>query len=557
MYTNLLENRNRSISELIKLGKCIGRSLRENVKIFSVDSETNSVTYITESEYIIEGNYEVDEVPTLKNIIISSTEVIKNNDLYEDHVNSQIGTFIGNLLQDNHSEASMSFDKVLNLWENRLRLVDEEKSLKRESAKNKKNSAIIETPEFYKLVELSPKIVEFLQEKQEEFTDSKEILDSLSMSNIISEAFDIPRLTLESLKEEGEYILKDEVTSSVFDMICKQELLKQEIYESKREFDKMWVNNPRIQKIVSNLFEQDQEEIYGAIVEAVTEIPYFALATKKQLNSLLSNSLAMNEGLVVTKEELKTYASEIFEINKPIKEGIIEVLNERYGINIKNLKDIPSFKMIIENQISLFTAIAEHAPDKSNIKVVCSEMAKMLTEKSGVESIDINDFIYSLFEEAGYGEAIFEKKLTKHIDVDFKKIVKDIGNLEDTFKTLKTKVGKQYDSDEGQPESTANATATATTEAPKKATKTENGDKKDAKDEKASQVPTPEVPMEPDPAIEDEEETAESPRNVKELNKNLQSMDDLISSLAAEFGAKDSIPQKPDDGSDDEGSANK
>jgi len=555
MYANLLENRNRSISELIKLGKCIGRSLRENIKLFSVDSEANLVTYITESEYLIEGNYDVDKAPALRNIVISSTETIKNASLYEKHVNSQIGDFIGNLLMDNHTEASMDFDKVLSLWENRLRLAEEEQKLKEQSERNKKNSSIVGTSEFYKLVELSPKIIEFLQEKKEEFLSDEGIVGSLTMSNIISEAFDVPRLTLENLGEEGEYILKDEVTSSVFDLICKQELLKQEIYESKRDFDRMWVNNPRVQKIVGNIFEQDKEEIYGSIVEAVTEIPYFALATKKQLNSLLSNSLSMNKGVVVSEDELRTYAAEIFEINKPIKEGIVEVLNEKYGINIKNLKDIPSFKMIIENQVAMFSSLSDNAPDKSSIKVVCNEMIKMLNGKNGVESIDLNDFTYSLFEEAGYDDILFEKKITKHVDVDFKKVVKDIGNLEDTFKTLKSQVGKQYDSDEGQPESTANATSTATAEAPKKTKDTEKGSKKDEKEEKATQQPTPEVPMEPDPAAEDEVETATAPQDTKDLNKKLQSMEDLIADLASEFGAGDI--GKEDDGTDDEGSDNK
>ena len=560
MYANLLENRNRAVSELIKLGTCIGRSLRENVKIFSVDSETKLVTYLTESEYLIEGNYNLEDKPTLKNIVISSTDVMKDTKLYEKHVNSQIGDFIGSILHDNHAEANLSFDKVLGLWENRLRLTEEEEQLKKESARNKKNSSIVETAEFYKMVEISPTIVEFLKENRESIEKNGNILDALAMSSVISEAFDIPRLTLESLGELEEYSLKDEKTSSVFDLVCKQELLKQEIYESKREFEKMWVNNPRIQKIVSNIFEQDEEEVVTSIIEAVTEIPYFALATKKQLNSLLSNSLAMNEGIVVSNEELRNYASSLFEINKPIKEGIIEALNEKYGIDVRNLKDLPSFGVIVENQRFLFSEIAEMAPEKSNIRVVCNEIVSMLDKKNGVESIDMNDFSHSLFEEAGYQDIILEKKITKHVDVDFKKIVKDLGNLEDTFKTIKKNVGSQYDSNEGQPESKGNGSSTAVAKSPKKTkAKDEKGkeDEDPRSEEEIAQAAAPEVGVEPDPAAEDEVETATPPQDTKDLNKKLQSMDDLISDLASAFGAGDLGGGHADDGTDDEGSANK
>jgi hypothetical protein len=550
MYSNLLENRNRSISELIKLSKCLGRSLRENVKLFSVDSENNAVTYITESNNLIEGNYLIgDSGTTLNNIVITSTDVIKNDAKYEQHVNSQIGTFIGDLLSDSHSEADVSFDKVLSLWENKLRLVEEEARLKKEAKRNRKNTAILESSEFYKLLEIAPTLVDFLAENKEYLVEISAILDSLFLSNVVSQAFDIPRITLESLENASEYTLKDGVTSSVFDIVCRQELLKQEIYESKREFDSMWVNNPNVQAIVSNIFEQEEEEIFRAVLEAVTEIPYFALATKKQLFNLFNNSISMNEGIQISESELTEYASTIFEINKPIKEGIVEALNDKYGINVKNLKDTPSFKTIIDNQAILFETLAEVSPEKSNLKVVLSEMVKMLNNKSGIESIDLNDFTYSLFETAGYEDVLQEKKITKHINVDFKKIVKDLGNLEDTFKTLKNNVGQQYDSNEGQgPEKAEKAPPAPAPEAPP-----EEAPPAEAEGENPAEVP----PEEPSPAEEDKIAPSESPKNTDELNKNLQAMEDLISNLASEFGAKDMVSSKPDNGTDEEGSTKK
>ena len=39
MFSNLFEERDKTITHLVKLGDCIGRSLRENVSLFSIDSE--------------------------------------------------------------------------------------------------------------------------------------------------------------------------------------------------------------------------------------------------------------------------------------------------------------------------------------------------------------------------------------------------------------------------------------------------------------------------------------------------------------------------------------
>jgi len=60
MFDNLFENRNKTVSELIKLGDYLGRSLRENVSIFKIDVEDKSVCYVTESNKVIVGTFETE-----------------------------------------------------------------------------------------------------------------------------------------------------------------------------------------------------------------------------------------------------------------------------------------------------------------------------------------------------------------------------------------------------------------------------------------------------------------------------------------------------------------
>ena len=45
MLNHLFENRNTTVTNLLKLGDCLGRSLRENIELFSIDSEEKKVAY--------------------------------------------------------------------------------------------------------------------------------------------------------------------------------------------------------------------------------------------------------------------------------------------------------------------------------------------------------------------------------------------------------------------------------------------------------------------------------------------------------------------------------
>ena len=89
-------------------------------------------------------------------------------------------------------------------------------------------------------------------------------------------------------------------------------------------------------------------------------------------------------------------------MKKPLKKTIITVLNEKYGINVQNLKYAASFRGLAEAQIVIFESLSRLAPKSSVIKDVFGQVSKMLREKSGVEVIDVNDILQALFEKAGY-----------------------------------------------------------------------------------------------------------------------------------------------------------
>ena len=79
MLTNIFESRNKTFLNLIKLGDYLGRSLRENVEIFTVDD--NQVTYLTESGKAIQGKADKNAL-NLTNIKVEDATIFENKKVY-------------------------------------------------------------------------------------------------------------------------------------------------------------------------------------------------------------------------------------------------------------------------------------------------------------------------------------------------------------------------------------------------------------------------------------------------------------------------------------------
>ena len=78
MYDHIFENRDRKLSNLLRLGDYLGRSLRENTVLFSIDDKNARVSYLTESKKIVSGDY------SFKDGIKFDFIVVEDFDLYSD-----------------------------------------------------------------------------------------------------------------------------------------------------------------------------------------------------------------------------------------------------------------------------------------------------------------------------------------------------------------------------------------------------------------------------------------------------------------------------------------
>jgi len=113
MFSQLFEERDKTISLLVKLGDCIGRSLRENTTLFSIDSQNSMVTYLTESNRVISGNYDTKKDITLNNIKVQNSSVFTDGEVFDSFIDDKLHTFVEGIYYGEYCSAENSFSDVL------------------------------------------------------------------------------------------------------------------------------------------------------------------------------------------------------------------------------------------------------------------------------------------------------------------------------------------------------------------------------------------------------------------------------------------------------------
>ena len=530
MFSKLFEERDKTITHLVKLGDCIARSLRENVSLFAIDSNNSQVSYLTESGKVISGEYSIDNDVQLNTIKVQDSSVFEDGEQLDAFVNEKIHSFVESIHYGEYSSADDSFSDVLSLWENRLKLSTVQAKLYEQSSRLANVERIVESDQFQKLTEVSPQLQEFLKENFDKITAVPEVRNAINLSNAVSNAFNFPKLTIEELEESKTYTLKDGVTPSIYDMVCRQELVKRELIESKKSFDTIWADNTSIQKLASLVFGSD-EEVVGALSEALQEIPYLALASKKSLFNTFSNCLSHADGIGVSDKDIQNFSSRIFEYKKDVKESFIENINEKYGVNIQNLQNPASFKSLANTQVVIFEALSRLSPKGSVLKEVLSEMGQSLKTKSGVECIDVNDYLLEMFITVGYDQLLEEADSATLPKVNFKRVNKDLTDIQDLVKTLQDKVVKdqEYSSDENlDDQALADQEAAAEAPAP-------SPDPTGAGPDVAGEAvpPAEEAPI--DPGNEEAPVVPETQAQ-GEVVSDLADLENMVADIAAELG---------------------
>ena len=96
MLTNLIENRGKEFSNLIKIGDFLARTLRENVELFNV--EDGVATYLTESGSVVTGKYSFKPTLKLSKILVEDSSVLEDKKVFESATDKKVMGMLSNLL---------------------------------------------------------------------------------------------------------------------------------------------------------------------------------------------------------------------------------------------------------------------------------------------------------------------------------------------------------------------------------------------------------------------------------------------------------------------------
>jgi len=434
MLTNLIENRGKEFSNLIKIGDYLARTLRENVEMFGV--ENGVATYLTESGNVISGEYSFKPALKLSKIQVEDASVLEDKKIYESSVDKKVSTMLSNLLEDDYQEAEGSFEEILSLFEAKLSYNRIKERLQEKVERFGEQSSIVSTKEFKRLLEMKDQLVEFLKENKD-VVQSQGLQNGMKLATLVSTSFDLPKRSIEQLQEDKAFVVTTKGKVDLYEYLCRKELIQKEMLEAKQGFDKIWVDNNQIHELASLVFESDEESVRHQVAQTITEIPYFALATKKQITEIFKNALALNE-TQVKKRELNNFASEVYQMKNPVKKFVIDTLNEKYGIDIKTLTEVPTFRTLALTESQILLNMASKMPEGSLLEKTLNDLASVLPGKDGSETIDLADFINELFNEAGCLESLNETSLMDYMD--FSRVAEDLGKIGQVLKMLSPKL---------------------------------------------------------------------------------------------------------------------
>ena len=419
----IFENRNKHLTNLHKAADYLGRALGENLKILSVDSRDESVSFISESENVICCKYDKDnDSLRLTDFVVESSQEALSPQKLEEEIEDSISSFLDALQESQFNDADTSFDDVLDLFEKRNSLGSYQAKMQKQADFFGKATRIIESKEFKDLEEIRPNIIEYIKENIESIKENKDIRSALKINSAMSTAFRVTRLSLADLTESKEFKVNLEEQGSLYEMVCRQELVRQELLEAKSSMSTIWIDNQNVQKLSSMIFARDLP-IKEALAEVVEDVPYFAFATKSDLTEMLTSLYEVNVTDVVTKKDTKEFINKIYEWKKPIKKELISILDEKYGINVANLKFVPTFNNLAKSNSVMCEVLSILGEDKNVVSDVMKTFASFIAKKGGVEVLDVSDFLSECFKAGGL-EVIGENMLMSYIDMP--RLAKDL-----------------------------------------------------------------------------------------------------------------------------------
>lgn len=394
----LFKVRDSSYIRLNNVTDYLGRSLRENVVIFEIDDRNSKVSFLSESQKLISCNYKITEDKVyLSEVKVNDSDDIMSDEAVDTYLSEKVSSFVTGIRESKYDNAIMDFDNMLDVFKTRHEISEKRNHLSEKLKSISESSFVRGNDSFEKLVELKENITSFVTENADELKGNGEILNSIRLNNSMSRVFDVPKLTYDELVKEG-YVMENNADLELYEMVCRRELIAREITESKRNFTGMWVKNDKLRNLTACMINEELS-VQDSLTELVKDVPYFALASKAEINEAISKVAALDLGENIPKKRVREFTALVFEMKKPAKGNIVKRLNESYGVNINNLRYVPTFSDLAKTQSILFESLEKVSSSKT-LKDIFSSISKIMDGKSGIDTLVVSDIINEAFGDS-------------------------------------------------------------------------------------------------------------------------------------------------------------
>jgi len=406
-FNDIFVSRDKSFVSLNEAADYLGRRLRENLVIFNIDDSKSEVSFISEKNHIIECTYDYEKGKLiLENFMVTEIDDLYSDEKIDERASNKVSEFVRSLHESKYDRAEDSFQSLMETFSSRGRIDETRRKLEKKLARFGETYNIVETKTWDKFKEALPIFEKFVAEKSESLFENNKIMEGLRLLAWVSHAYDMPKLQLEDLDDSGMVVVEPNSKKTLYEMLCNKELIRKELLESKESFASMWATNGAIANLASTVYAKP-EKVYEALVAAVKEIPYLALANKSELVRVMESTFEVNDPGTISQKEIKDFVNDLFEIKKPLKEAITDTLNAKYGVNMQSLKFVPSFKGLSQIHGEVFGMLSEEC-DSGILGDVLTEMSTLMDKKGGVQVLDVAELIIETFRKAGINLATQE-----------------------------------------------------------------------------------------------------------------------------------------------------
>ena len=406
-FNDIFVSRDKSFVSLNEAADYLGRRLRENLVIFNIDDSKSEVSFISEKNHIIECTYDYEKGKLiLENFMVTEIDDLYSDEKIDEMASNKVSEFVRSLHESKYDRAEDSFQSLMETFSSRGRIDETRRKLEKKLARFGETYNIVETKTWDKFKEALPIFEKFVAEKSESLFENNKIMEGLRLLAWVSHAYDMPKLQLEDLDDSGMVVVEPNSKKTLYEMLCNKELIRKELLESKESFASMWATNGAIANLASTVYAKP-EKVYEALVAAVKEIPYLALANKSELVRVMESTFEVNDPGTISQKEIKDFVNDLFEIKKPLKEAITDTLNAKYGVNMQSLKFVPSFKGLSQIHGEVFGMLSEEC-DSGILGDVLTEMSTLMDKKGGVQVLDVAELIIETFRKAGINLATQE-----------------------------------------------------------------------------------------------------------------------------------------------------